>query len=153
MISRWCALAVVLPVLASVAAPAPAVAQESGPPPGATSTLHGVYTASQAEKGAQTYRKNCTNCHAPAAYTGLVFKRVWTGRSAYDLFELIRTTMPNDKPGKLSRGQYAEILAYLLKLNGLPSGEKQLPSDDDALKQITIEVQPAPAPAPAPTGS
>ena len=105
------------------------------------STLAGVYTESQATKGAQTYQKNCTGCHAPVAYSGLAFKRVWTGRSVYDLFNLIRTTMPNDNPGKLSRGQYAAIIAYVLRLNGQPPGARDLPDDDEPLKQIRIEIQ------------
>ena len=51
--------------------------------------------------------------------------------------------MPNDKPGKLSRGQYAEIVAYLLELNGFPAGKTPLPSDDEKLKQIQITAPPA----------
>ena len=112
-------------------------------------TLEGVYSASQAEKGQQTYRKNCAACHAAAAYTGSAFRRLWTGRSVYDFFNLIRTTMPNDKPGKLGRGQYAEIMAYVLKLNGFPAGEDDLPDDDEPLKQIRIEM-PVPAKGPTP---
>ncbi len=126
-----------------------------------SSTLDSVFSASQADKGAQTYKKNCTACHAPAAYTGLRFKRVWSGRSVYDFFDLIRTTMPDDNPGKLSRGEYADIMAYLLKLNGLPTGEKDLPDDDERLKAIKIAIQtteastdsaaaPTPAPVPPP---
>jgi hypothetical protein len=54
--------------------------------------------------------------------------------------------MPNDRPGRLSRGQYAEIVAYLLQLNRLPPGDKALPSNDDALKRIRIETPPPPPP-------
>lgn len=114
------------------------------------STKSGVFTAEQAESGAKVYRKNCTSCHAPVGYTGLAFRRVWNGRSVFEFFDLIRTTMPNDEPGKLSRGEYAEIMAYLLKLNGLPSGEAKLPDDDEGLKKIRIEIQPPSPPPPAP---
>lgn len=110
-------------------------------------TVAGVYTADQAENGAKVYRKNCTSCHAPVGYTGLAFRRVWNGRSVFDFYDLVRTTMPNDEPGKLSREEYADIMAYLLKLNGLPSGEKPLPSDDEQLKLIKIDIPPkAPPP-------
>lgn len=101
-------------------------------------TLDSVYSASQAQKGQQTYRKHCTSCHAPAAYTGTAFRRLWSGRSVYDFFNLIRTTMPNDNPGKLGRGEYAEIMAYLLKLNGFPAGEQDLADDDESLKLIVV---------------
>jgi hypothetical protein len=141
MVARVCWLLFGLPWLASSLP-----AQETGETPPGISTLAGVFTADQAEKGAQTYRKNCTACHAPIAYTGLAFRRVWSGRSIYDFFDLIRTTMPNDSPGKLSRGQYAEIMAYLIKLNGLPTGEKELPDSDDELKAIRIELPPRATP-------
>jgi hypothetical protein len=119
-------------------------------PPASRTTMAGVYTESQARKGAEVYKKNCTSCHPPAAYTGVAFRRAWAGRPVYEFFDLIRTTMPNNSPGKLSRGQYAEITAYVLKLNGLPTGETELPGEDLDLQRITIEVQPPPVPPPAP---
>ena len=116
-------------------------AQDTPPDSGRT-TLDSVYTSDQAYKGQQVYREQCTACHAPTSYTGSPFRRIWGGRSVFDFFDLIRTTMPNDNPGKLSRGDYAAIMAYLLKLNGLPSGERQLPEEDEELKRIRIEVPP-----------
>jgi mono/diheme cytochrome c family protein len=113
-------------------------AQES--PPGETSTRAGAYTAAQARRGADAYEKHCTECHMPAAVSGAVFQRAWAGRTVYDYYELIRTTMPNDNPGKLSRGQYADIVAYLLQLSGMPPGEKPLPTDTASLRRIWIEV-------------
>jgi mono/diheme cytochrome c family protein len=134
----WRAPAAIL-VFPAIASPIHLTAQDYLP---AKTTLDSVFTASQADKGKQVYQKNCTACHAPAAYTGLAFRRAWSGRSVYDFFDLVRTTMPDDNPGKLSRDEYAEIMAYLLKLNGLPAGENELPSDDEPLKQIKIVVQP-----------
>ena len=119
--------------------------QPTGGPDSALSTLRGVYSDAQAVRGESTYRANCTSCHATSAYTGAPFARAWGGRTAFDLFELIRTTMPNDNPGRLSRSEYAEIVAYLFKLNGFPPGEQALPNDDDGLKRIRIEAK-APAP-------
>ena len=38
--------------------------------------------------------------------------------------------MPDDNPGKLSRRQYADIVAYLLQLNGMPrTGPRSLSAD------------------------
>jgi hypothetical protein len=77
---------------------------------------------------------------------GDAFVRAWDGRTAFDIFELIRTTMPIDNPGRLSREQYADVVAYLFKLNRLPAGERPLPSDDDGLKQVRIDAKAIPAP-------
>lgn len=117
------------------APPGIARAQDSSP----ASTLDGVYTEGQARKGESTFGKQCTACHVPAAITGLPFRKVWSGRTVGEFFELIRTTMPEDNPGKLNRGQYLDIIAYLLKLNGYPPGEKPLPADDAALQRIRID--------------
>jgi mono/diheme cytochrome c family protein len=113
-------------------------AQETSADTGA-STLQGVYSEGQARKGGEAFRKHCLECHAPEQHTGDAFRKAWNGRRAFDLFELLRTTMPNDRPGRLSRGQYAEIVAYLFQLNGLPAGRKALPNDDQGLLRIRIE--------------
>jgi mono/diheme cytochrome c family protein len=109
-------------------------------------TARGAYTDAQAVRGEATYRANCTSCHATSAHTGDAFARAWDSRTAFDLFELIRTTMPIDNPGRLSREQYADIVAYLFKLNRLPAGDRPLPADDEGLKQVRIEAKPTPAP-------
>lgn len=103
------------------------------------SSTTGVYSESQATKGTETHDKNCTGCHAPTSYSGIGFKRLWIGRTVFEFFDQIRRTMPNDNPGKLSKGQYAEITAYVLRLNGQPAGDKDLPEDEEALKHIKIE--------------
>ena len=126
-----------LPAAAARAQNAPAV-HPSAP--------RGAYTEAQAARGEATYRANCTSCHATSAYTGDAFVRAWDTRTAFDLFELIRTTMPIDNPGRLSREQYADIVAYLFKLNRLPAGDRPLPADDEGLKQVRIEAKPASAP-------
>jgi mono/diheme cytochrome c family protein len=109
------------------------------------STLDSVFAEAQARRGAETYRKHCTECHVPAAVTGVVFHRAWAGRTVYDYYELIRSTMPNDNPGKLSRSQYADIVAYLLQLSGLPAGERPLPHDTAVLRHIKIEIPVVPS--------
>jgi hypothetical protein len=50
----------------------------------------------------------------------------------------VRTTMPEDNPGSLMRQEYVDIVAYILKTNGVPfTGD--LPMDTDGLKMITIK--------------
>lgn len=116
----------------------PGLAQDSGST-GDRSTLEGVYSESQASKGQETYRKYCTECHTPRTVSGTAFKKVWAGRTIYDYYALLRSTMPEDEPGKLSPGQYAEIIAYLLRLSGYPAGERELPGEEEALIRIRID--------------
>lgn len=120
-------------------------AQDSSAAGATVSTLSGVYSKDQASRGEKTYKAKCTACHAPTAYTGEAFTRAWETRTAYDLFELIRTTMPNDDPGSLSREQYAEIVAYLFRLNDFPAGKRPLPTEKEGLKQVKIESRTGPS--------
>ncbi len=70
---------------------------------------------------------------------GSEFKGNWDGQTAGDLFEKMQTSMPADQPGRLSREQNADILAFLLASNGFPSGDKELPTDAAALAKIRFE--------------
>ena len=120
-------------------------AQDSSAAAASVSTLSGVYSKDQASRGEKTYEAKCTACHAPSVHTGEAFTRAWETRTAYDLFELIRTTMPNDDPGSLSREQYGEIVAYLFKLNDFPAGRRPLPTENEGLKQVKIESRTGPS--------
>ncbi len=111
---------------------------------GSVTVLDGVYTAAQAERGQAQFSQNCAACHgsgltgngeAPALVGG-EFISNWAGLTAGELFERIRTTMPQDNPGKLSRAQYSDILAFILKANGYPAGQKELDQRTEFLKAI-----------------
>ncbi|MGH7569508.1 MAG: c-type cytochrome [Gemmatimonadales bacterium] len=108
----------------------------------ARSSGDAVYTAAQAERGAAQFRASCANCHVPSQFRGATFLRSWAGHTVYDLFAQIRSTMPFDNPGQLSREAYADVLAYVFRLNGLPAGARELPSDDARLKQLRIPAPP-----------
>jgi hypothetical protein len=47
-----------------------------------------------------------------------VFKGNWNGRPLSDLFDKKSKTMPRDDPGKVSRTDSADIIAFMLKFNG-----------------------------------
>jgi hypothetical protein len=51
----------------------------------------------------------------------------------------ISTTMPQDNPASLALQEYADILAYLMQLNGMPSGSRELPGNQEALNAIPFE--------------
>jgi mono/diheme cytochrome c family protein len=107
----------------------------------AVSTRAGVYSADQAQRGQALFETTCLGgCHNAASHRGPVFKGHWDGRTLFDLFEIINDTMPDDDPGSLSPKQSAEIVAYLLKLNGQPAGTGDLPIEPAALKKIRIEL-------------
>lgn len=103
------------------------------------SVRSGVYTASQAAEGARTFQAACAGCHPTDRFVGPAFQQQWAGQAVFALFERMRAAMPLDKPGSLSRGEYAAVLAYLLELNQYPAGSTALPSEDAELEQIRFE--------------
>lgn len=113
------------------------------------SVWDGVYTKQQAGRGQSAYREECLKCHAEnlmggeaaPALAGDDFLHKWNGKTAGDLFELIRKTMPSEDPGNLSRRQYADILAYILSVNEFPDGPKELESETAPLNDIRIEAK------------
>jgi mono/diheme cytochrome c family protein len=105
------------------------------------SVLDGVYTVEQAKRGAALNEEACATCHMDDDFTGTLLES-WAGASVGALFDLIRTTMPQDRPSGLSRRQYADIMAYILELNGLPAGDEELPTGRAALENILIERNP-----------
>ena len=53
----------------------------------------------------------------------------------------IRSTMPQDKPGSLSRAQNADILAFMLSANKFPTGTAELGTNAMMLKAIKFEAK------------
>ncbi len=101
----------------------------------------GVYTAAQANRGQQTAQSVCFACHSQSEWQNPMFIRVWSGRPIHQMWENLRMTMPYDSPGRLSAQEYADVVAYMLELNGVPAGEMELPSDANGLMQITVTAQ------------
>lgn len=102
--------------------------------------MSGVYSAAQATRGEETYMSLCVACHPSANFTTAAFKTAWNGRPLSEFFELVRDKMPKNDPGSLTPGEYAQAVAYLLKINELPAGEQELTPDGEALKKIRIEM-------------
>ena len=127
-------------ILAGAAAPGGA----QSPPADTTtkSVLSGVYSTGQARSGEAVFSRVCAQCHALAQFKDVAFQHSWAGRSARDLFELIRTQMPQDNPGTLRREEYVAVLAYIFEVCGYPSGTTSLGTDDAALRRVLIERKP-----------
>lgn len=71
------------------------------------------------------------------------FKAKWGGRTAFDLFEQISRTMPEAEPGSLPRRAYVDIVAYLMKQNGVVA-VAPLADDDAALAATILQFTPPP---------
>jgi mono/diheme cytochrome c family protein len=114
-----------------------------------------VYTVEQAQSGEAQYLKSCAECHGKdlrgdGAVPALIeesFAVQWGEASVGELLTQIRTLMPSDQPNSLSAQAYANVLAFILRANGFPAGEKELDVDPEVLKQILITMKP-PVPKP-----
>jgi len=131
-------------------------------PEGKRSVMDGVYTAEQAKRGRDHYRKRCVLCHldngqghaavpvipgesleregdaeAPAV-AGEPFQKKWNGRTAWELFGTMASTMPVGGPRSLAPQEYADLLAFLFELNKYPAGQRELTPAREQLEAITI---------------
>jgi glucose dehydrogenase/cytochrome c5 len=111
---------------------------------------NGIYTDAQAAKGQAVYDKKCASCHglrleggSASALSGGKFADRWTrgDKSVDDLYYITRTQMPFGAGNTLSKQQYIDTVAYMLKANGYKAGARELPADPALLKQIKIEPQ------------
>ncbi len=109
----------------------------------------GIYTEEQASRGAQEYAARCASCHSAdlrgnsnsPSLIGLSFMFIWEGRTLGELFTKMSTEMPTDQPGSLSQQSYSAILAFILKSNDFPAGDKELATNAGTLDSITIDSQ------------
>ncbi len=137
-------------VFVLVAAGAMARTEAQGGPAPQGKIWTGVYTSAQASEGEATYGAMCGRCHAndlaggqvgaafAPALGGEKFLGAWESRTAGRLFREIRDTMPRGTPGTLSEQNTAELVAYILKVNGFPAGDTALTADAAALDAVVI---------------
>jgi PQQ-dependent dehydrogenase (s-GDH family) len=131
------------------AAAAPTTSETATDPAAVTSAEGGepvTFTAEQAARGKTAYDANCVSCHGPdlisANYgpplAGPYFDGKWVGQTAGALYKHTHDRMPPSRPGQLGDDTYADLVAYILQVNGLPAGDAALPTDLDQLNQMTI---------------
>ena len=148
-------------IVVSIAACGLAVSGQDAPRP--RSVADGVYSAEQARRGREQYRKRCVLCHradgqgqrarpvipgesleregdaeAPAI-AGEAFLAKWNGHTVKELFDKLSATMPPGSAALLKPQEHADLLAYLFEMNKLPAGAADLPATADALARITID--------------
>ena len=117
------------------------------------SVWDGVYTEEQASRGQTLFQQSCARCHglnlAGTFETPPLVGRFipyWAGTTLDVLFDYISTAMPLDRPGSLSPGANADIVAFILKANDFPAGTKELSAASEDQKSISFDAaRPQPA--------
>lgn len=106
----------------------------------------GVYSDAQAGRGKKSYVTHCAACHNEGLQGGDLapelkgedFLLRWNDKSMFEFVDRIQKTMPQDNPGGVMPQENADIVAYILQVNKMAAGSTDLPSDEAALKGITI---------------
>ena len=89
-----------------------------------------AYTAAEADAGEPIYEQMCATCHmsnltgsfeAPEL-AGPTFRGTWEDRAVDELIELVQVTMPPGAGGSLAPEEYASVVAYILRENGVAAG-------------------------------
>ncbi|MGE0394919.1 MAG: c-type cytochrome [Vicinamibacterales bacterium] len=109
------------------------------------SVWDGVYTPEQAARGEQAFKRSCGGCHRDDAsggddseppLRGPNFTHTWEDASVAELYDFIATNMPKTRPGSLPLEECVDIVAFLLKLNEMPAGTRELTTEIKSLVGI-----------------
>lgn len=99
--------------------------------PAAGTVWDGAFTDAQATRAMSAFAANCSECHVlgGAGDGQLVGQSFWEGysqKTVGDLLTFVRTNMPSGAEGSLSPSMYADLVALILRSNGLPAGATEL---------------------------
>lgn len=115
-------------------------------PASARNVWAGVYTPAQTERASKIFADKCASCHgaelrggvgAPSL-SGPDFQFSWDKKSAGELFTYLKMNMPPGMAGEMADQQYADLIALILKANGVPEGTAELPSSKADLDAVII---------------
>lgn len=93
-------------------------------------------------RGQDVFLGVCKNCHTPESHTTEAFVTKWNGKPLSELLQYLRDQMPKNEPGSLAAEEYADVLAYILKLNRMPAGDADLAANVNELQSIRIDIRP-----------
>lgn len=121
-------------------------AKPAPPPSNAAPGMPPHYTAEQAAAGKTAYNSNCAVCHGNTMINGTFgpplageyFKTTWSGKTVKTFYDRAKM-MPPSGPGSLGDEAYANIVAYVLQLNGVQAGGAKLPAGGEALDKMTVK--------------
>jgi mono/diheme cytochrome c family protein len=99
--------------------------------PPAGTVWDGAFTDAQATRAMSAFAANCSECHVLGGSGDgqLVGQSFWEGysqKTVGDLLTFVRTNMPSGAEGSLSPSMYADLVALILRSNGLPAGGTEL---------------------------
>ena len=110
----------------------------AGAGPDGDGTSPGFFSQEQAERGRAGYEATCKECHAISEFKGEEFEWTWRRQTAWNLYEAMATTMPEDDPGGLGAEAYVDIVAYLLQVNDYRAGSRDLAATESELAAIAL---------------
>ena len=137
--ARFSSLALVGAVLIA----GPLVAQDGAAT--TRTTADSSFTDPQAERGGTVFARVCLECHARLDMANNDFRLKWSGQSTFELFKSIVTTMPDNNPGGLPRSDYTDVVAYILKLNGVPAGPIEMADDSASMSRARMNLPSSPS--------
>ncbi|MBU6445678.1 MAG: transporter substrate-binding domain-containing protein [Alphaproteobacteria bacterium] len=104
-----------------------------------------LYTDAQANDGAKLFASHCASCHGAElqgnvgpALRGAGFAGPTDGFTVGAMFSFFSVQMPAGAPGSLKHDEYTSLMAFLLRENGYPSGDKPLTYDDATASQAPL---------------
>jgi S-disulfanyl-L-cysteine oxidoreductase SoxD len=122
---------------------------QSGTTPSKMTIYDGVFTVEQAESGRRIYAEGCQACHGPTAggaqcpnLIGPVINNKYAGIPLSAYYAFMQTNMPKGNPGSLGDQDYADIMAFILKMHGANPGEHRLTPDQALLDNIVMGPKP-----------
>jgi mono/diheme cytochrome c family protein len=91
----------------------------------------GAYTDAQASRALGAFGTSCAECHTlggqgDGQLVGTSFWEGYSQKTVGDLITFVRTNMPSGAEGTLSASTYNDLVALILKSNGLPAGSREL---------------------------
>jgi mono/diheme cytochrome c family protein len=106
-----------------------------------------VYAKDQADRGEKSFNQVCAKCHlfdGPITKDGPplggdVFITKWDGKSVFEMAVGIRLNMPPDGSVALDESETADLVAFILKSNGFPAGDRALKTDVSAKNLIIVK--------------
>jgi len=120
----------------------------AGAPAQSTAHRGASFTGVQADRGRDAYTSSCADCHGAnlddgefggPPLRGAAFRAKWFGNAVGTLFAYTAAAMPPDRAGRLPRETYADLIAYLLNVNGIKPGDQELPADLSVLNTLSVQ--------------
>ena len=97
-----------------------------------------LYSIAQAKLGAATYTDKCLKCHTAEGMAPVLkgdsFWPEWDGKPARALYSRILSTMPADDPGSIPEKDVINLVAYIMEMNGLQGGTKDIQTPEELNK-------------------